>query len=182
MEGTAQAYGRLRRRNLPRAVKRGPASQPIRRGAKPSPPPSHKIFSGTGAFYSPINGRERGREGLVACQTVLNEDMSSFQVCFQGLVTTMHPRKTITSLVAFVSHRSFQHFRSLREALPSQPDRRKHSRRGRREVLLSEKGLGKFTPPRQPALEELVIQVKDKLEKLPGGLLLRKPPRGELPP
>jgi hypothetical protein len=142
MEGTAQAYGRLRRRNLPRAVKRGPASQPIRRGAKPSPPPSHKIFSGTGAFYSPINGRERGREGLVACQTVLNEDISSFQVCFQGLATTMHPRKTITSSVAFVSHRSFQHFRSLREALPSQPDRRKHSRRGRREVLLSEKRVG----------------------------------------
>jgi hypothetical protein len=116
---------------------------------------------------------------LVACQTVLNEDMSSFQLCFRGLVTTMHPRKTITSSVA--SHRSFQHFRSLREALPSQPDRRKHSRRERREVLLSEKGLGSFSP-RQPALEELVIQVKDKLEKLPGGLLLRKPPRGELLP
>jgi hypothetical protein len=92
----------------------------------------------------------------------------------------MHPRKTITSSVA--SHRSFQHFRSLREALPSQPDRRKHSRRGRREVLLSEKGLGKFAPPRKPALEELVIQVKDKLEKLPGGLLLRKTPRGKFPP
>jgi hypothetical protein len=128
-----------RRRNLPRAVKRGPASRPIRREAKPSPPPSHKIFSGTGAFYSPINGRERGGEGLVACQTVLNEDMSSFQVCFQGLVMTMHPRKTTISSVAFVSHRSFQHFRSLREALPSPPDRRKHSRRERREVLLSEK-------------------------------------------
>jgi hypothetical protein len=99
MEGTAQAYGRFRRRNLPRAVKRGQASRPIRRGAKPSPPPSHNILSGTGAFYSPINGRERGREGLAACQTVLNEDMSSFQVCFQGLVMTMHPRKTTTSSV-----------------------------------------------------------------------------------
>jgi hypothetical protein len=40
-----------RRRNLPRAVIRGQASQPIQREAKPTPPPSHKIFYGTGASY-----------------------------------------------------------------------------------------------------------------------------------
>jgi hypothetical protein len=116
----------------------------------------------------------------VACQTVLNEDMSSFQVCFQGLATTMHPRKTITSSVA--SHAAFNIFvasgrpyrpRPTGGNTPAGKDGRPSYRK---------KGLGKFTPPRQPALEELVIQVKDKLEKLPGGLLLRKPPKGEFLP
>jgi len=38
-----------------------------------------------------------------------------------------------------------------------------------------------FSPPRQPALEELVVQVDSVLEELPGGLLLRKLPGGEFP-
>jgi hypothetical protein len=92
----------------------------------------------------------------------------------------MHPRKTITSSVA--SHRSFQHFRSLREALQSQPDRRINLPPGK----TGGPPIGKIVRGSflhlEPALEELVIQVKDKLEKLPGGLLLRKTPRGKLPP
>jgi len=41
---------------------------------------------------------------------------------------------------------------------------------------IGKKGLGVFSPPRQPALEELVIQVDNILEELQGWLLLRKPP------
>jgi hypothetical protein len=47
---------------------------------------------------------------------------------------------------------------------------------------IGEKRVGSLgSPPRQPALEELIIQVDYELEDFPGGLLPRKPPRGELP-
>jgi hypothetical protein len=50
----------------------------------------------------------------------------------------------------------------------------------REEPPIGEKGLGKFTS-RQPALEELVVQMYGELEEFPGGLLPRKTPGGELP-
>jgi hypothetical protein len=51
------------------------------------------------------------------------------------------------------------------------------------DFLSGKKGLGGLgSPPGQPALEELIIQVDYELEDLPGGLLPRKPPGGELPP
>jgi hypothetical protein len=55
------------------------------------------------------------------------------------------------------SGRPFRPFSDRRINLPPDTDGRSSYRK---------KGLGKFTPPRQPALEELVIQVDNILEEL----------------
>jgi hypothetical protein len=61
-----------------------------------------------------------------------------------------------------------QHFRLLREAFPPFSDRRINlpPDTDGRSSYRKKGGLGVFSPPRQPALEELVIQVDNILEEL----------------